>query len=163
MKNQRGYSLMEMVVAIAIFGILILVVVSLERQLIQFDRAFKIRFMVHPEDMAVISRVRKDVLDAHSYPAKAGDYEQSPETLILSHVNEDDVLEEIVYDFTKSGQVRRLRFQQNKLMEEWMGRGLPKFGVSSFEMPNEAVAVRLQGFDAKGQLVVDQILLPRRN
>jgi prepilin-type N-terminal cleavage/methylation domain-containing protein len=160
-RAQRGYSLLEMSMTVAIFAVLIMIVVALENQMIRFDRAFKIRFMVHPEEMAVIARVRKDVLDAQGYPAQIGGYVQSPTTLILGHRDEKNRLEQVVYDFSTSGLVRRSRFHQNTKLEEWVGRGLPRFEISSFEMPNEEIAVRLRGFDKRGELVVDQILLPR--
>jgi type II secretory pathway component PulJ len=153
---------MEMVVALAIFTILLLVVVSLENQMLRFDRSMRIRFMVHPEDMAVIARVRKDVLDAQGYPETAADYSQSPSTLILSVLNENNVLEQVVYDFSEEGMARRVGYLQNVKTTEWIARGVPKYRVSSFSMPNDEIAVRLRGLDQKGALLVDQILLPRR-
>ena len=153
---------MEMVVALAIFTILLMVVVSLENQMLRFDRSMRIRFMVHPEDMAVIARVRKDVLDAQGYPESAADYTQSPSTLILSVLNENNVLEQVVYDFNEEGMARRVGYLQNVKTTEWIARGVPKYRVSSFSMPNDEIAVRLRGLDQKGALLVDQILLPRR-
>ena len=153
---------MEMVVALAIFTILLMVVVSLENQMLRFDRSMRIRFMVHPEDMAVIARVRKDVLDAQGYPETAAEYTQSPTTLILTVLNEDNVLEQVVYDFSEEGMARRIAYLQNEKTMEWIARGVPKYRVSSFAMPNDEIAVRLRGLDQKGALLVDQILLPRR-
>lgn len=153
---------MEMVVALAIFTILLMVVVSLENQMLRFDRSMRIRFMVHPEDMAVIARVRKDVLDAQGYPETAADYTQSPSTLILSVLNQNNVLEQVVYDFSEEGMARRVGYLQNVKTTEWVARGVPKYRVSSFSMPNDEIAVRLRGLDQKGALLVDQILLPRR-
>jgi hypothetical protein len=151
-----------MVVALAIFTILLMVVVSLENQMLRFDRSMRIRFMVHPEDMAVIARVRKDVVDAQGYPQSAADHTQSPKTLILSVLNQNNVLEQVVYDFSEKGMARRIAYQQNVKLTEWVARGVPEYEVSSFSMPNDEVAVRLRGLDQKGALLVDQILLPRR-
>ena len=153
---------MEMVVALAIFTILLMVVVSLENQMLRFDRSMRIRFMVHPEDMAVIARVRKDVLDAQGYPETAAEYTQSPTTLILTVLNQNNVLEQVVYDFSEEGMARRIGYLQNEKTTEWVARGVPKYRVSSFSMPNDEIAVRLRGLDQKGALLVDQILLPRR-
>jgi prepilin-type N-terminal cleavage/methylation domain-containing protein len=162
MVRQRGYSLMEMVVALAIFSVLLLVAVSLENQMLRFERSMRTRFMIHPEEMAVIARVRKDVLDAQGYAVSAGPYVQSPTSLILSELTPENIQQQVVYDFAEQGLVRRIIYQQNEKIGEWVGRGLPQFQVSSFTMPNDEVAVRLYGFDRKGTLIVDQILLPRR-
>ena len=153
---------MELVVSLAIFALLLLIVVALENQMTRIDRSFRIRFMVHPEEMAVIARVNKDVLDAQGYPTNAGDYTQTPTSLILYEIAEDNTIEEVVYDFATVGLVRRLTFKQNVQVAEWMARGVPRFQVSSFTMPDDSVAVRLRGYDTKGKLLVDRIMLPRR-
>lgn len=160
--SRRGYTLVEIAVALAIFSALLMVAVSLENQMLRFDRSMRLRFMIHPEHLAVIARVRKDVLDAQGYPVSAGSYVQSPKSLILSQVSGQSAIQQVVYDFSEEGLVRRITYQQNQKVAEWLGRGLPRFDVSSFIMPNDEVAVRLQGLDRNGVLVVDQILLPRR-
>lgn len=161
--KRDGYSLVELVFALAIFSMLILVVVGLENQMLRLDRSMRLKFMVHPDDMAVMARLRRDVLDAQGYPTSRGSYRQSPTTLILSGLTEGAAIEEVVYDFGTKGHARRMTFSGNQKTGEWIGRGLPKFRISSFEMPDQAgVAVRLRGYDSKDQLIVDQILFPRR-
>lgn len=161
--RRNGYSLVEMVFALAIFSMLILVVVGLENQMLRLDRSMRIKFMVHPDDMAVIARLRRDVVDAQGYPTSLGRYRQSPTTLILSGRTEEGAIEEVVYDFDTRGLARRLTYSGNQKTGEWVGRGLPKFRISSFEMPEDAgLAVRLRGYDSKDQLIVDQIVFPRR-
>lgn len=162
MVRRRGYTLVEMAVALAIFSLLLMVAVSLENQMLRFDRSMRLRFMIHPEHMAVIARVRRDVLDAQGYPVSAGPHVQSPKSLILAQLSGQNAIQQVVYDFSEEGLVRRITYQQNQKIGEWLGRGLPRFEVSSFTMPNDEVAVRLQGLDRNGVLVVDQILLPRR-
>jgi hypothetical protein len=157
-----------MVVALAIFSMLLMIVVGLEGQMLRIDRSTRIQLMVHPEDMAVIARVRRDTLDAQSYPEKVNTYVQSQYTLLLSVVGDEGYLEEIVWDFQTEGMARRLTYVNNVETAEWVARGVPKFRVSNFKMPDkfkmtgDMLAVRLLGYDKKGKLLVDQIVHPRR-
>ena len=161
-RSQAGYSLVEMVFALAIFAALLMIVVGVENQMLRIDRAARIRLMVHPEDMAVIARLRRDALDAQGYPIKVDGYVQSSAVLLLSAAAEEGYLEEIVWDFQTEGMARRLTYVQNVQTAEWVAHGVPKFQITKFEMPDDAVAVRLLGYDKKGKLLVDQIFQPRR-
>ena len=73
----KGFSLVELAVTVAIFGILLLILVSLEGQYLRFDRSVRVEFLKHPETEAVLARVRRDVLDSSSYPLGFKTFTQS--------------------------------------------------------------------------------------
>jgi len=164
LSRQRGSSLLELVVALAILGALLMMIVSLQSQMFHFERTMRIELMTHPETMAVLARVRKDVLDATGYPATAGSYVQSPTVLILGGTDERGQPIQIVYDFQRDQMVVRATFHAGTgaKIGEWVARGVPRYRVSSYEMPDGSTAVRLQGEDRQGRLTIDQIYEPRR-
>jgi len=161
-KRARGFSLVELVFVLAIFGILLLIATSLQWEMMKFDKEMRIEWLKHPDAMAVIARVRKDILDSTGYPEQLGEYEQTTTTLILSTLNEDDEPETVVWDFSEPGTARRLTFYLTDPTGEWVANAVPNYEISSFEMPDGSIAVRLIAYNDEGRLVVDQILNPRR-
>ncbi|HEY5611736.1 MAG TPA: prepilin-type N-terminal cleavage/methylation domain-containing protein [Thermoanaerobaculia bacterium] len=161
-RRARGFSLAELVFVLAIFGILLLIATSLQWEMMKFDNEMRIEWLKHPEAMAVVARVRKDILDSSGYPEEIGDYEQTTATLILSSLNEDDEPETVVWDFREEGTARRLTFYGSDPTSEWITNATPNYEISSFEMPDGSIAVRLIGYNDEGRLVVDQILNPRK-
>lgn len=161
--------MMEMVVALAIFGILLLVLTSLEKQFVQLQLRSRANLMKHPETSAVHSRVRKDILDSSGYPEKHLDFVQGPSVLLLSSTDAEGQPAVIVYDFRTGATARRITYSGEVVTSEWTARGVPRYKIESFEMPDGGVAVRLQAFDFEKtksgaeveRLVLDQITEPR--
>ncbi len=155
----RGYSVLEAVVALAIFSLFILILTALQAQKSRFEQSLRIEFMRHPEKIAVLARVRKDVVDSRGYPKKHESFSQSPTTLLLCA---DAACKQIVvWDFRNSAGVRRLEYGPEGLLAEWLARGQPRYRISSFKMQDESVAVRLQAFDRQEDVAFDQIITPR--
>jgi prepilin-type N-terminal cleavage/methylation domain-containing protein len=159
--KSRGFSLIEITIAVAIFGLFIIVLVSLEMQFIHFDRSARLEFFTHPEPLAVTARLRKDVLDSNGYPESYGTYTQTSSTLILSAPRDGAAADVIVYDFTKGGEAVRHQFRGGEEIETWTAHNVPKFRVDSFDLPRGRTAVRIYGFDRRGSLSIDQIVTPR--
>lgn len=161
--------MMEMVVALAIFGILLLVLTSLEKQFVEMELRSRASLMKHPDASAVISRMRKDVLDSRGYPEAHLDFIQSNEVLLLSSEDLKGEPQIIVYDFRTRTIARRLTYRGEELTSAWTARGVPRYRIESFDMPDGGVAVRLQAFDfvptktggKTERLVLDQITEPR--
>ena len=64
MRRARGYTLLELVIAMAIFGIFLMILTVLTAEMRNYEKKLPINFMKHPQVSAVVSRLRKDVLDA---------------------------------------------------------------------------------------------------
>lgn len=165
--TQRGFTLLEVVITLAIFGIFLWIIVVLTADMRTWERRLPVNYMAHPQVAAVLSRLRKDVLDATTpyYPARYPDtnpiYTQSGTTLITYSLQESGFAQTIVYDFSTPGEVRRLAFSAGGQVSDWVARGVPTFLITDFPIPGHPDSVRIRATDAKGQLAIDQILQPR--
>ena len=159
--RRRGFTAMELVVTIFVFGLLLFMIVTLEGEMMKHQRQTPINYMTHPEVLAVMARLRRDVVDSYRYPSSYDNYRQSKKTLIVDSMLSSGFSETVVWDFTVPGESRRLSFKVGNLSAEWVARGTPQFEIDSYEMPNGEMAVRLDAWDEKGTLAIDQIIQPR--
>lgn len=152
---------MEVVVALAILGVVILALTLLSAEYVRFDRAVQMKWFVHPETDAVLSRVRADVLEATGYPAELDTYIQGDQVLILQTTDAALHTEETVWDFRDAPSAKRMRYRGGKVAEIWQANGLPEFRIAAARMPDGSVGLQLQGKDGEGRIVVEQTLAPR--
>lgn len=146
----------EVVIALAIFGVLLLILTSLQMEFLRFDRDTNLRMFDHPQQLAVLERLRRDVQDSISYPLTWQEWVQSNSTLIL-RISENDV---VVWSF-EEGLAERRSWSGQTPGESWRGLGVPRFEVAASEAVPQRTGVRLQGFDQNEGLVFEQIVFPR--
>jgi prepilin-type N-terminal cleavage/methylation domain-containing protein len=167
-RGQRGYSLLEVVVAMTIFGIFLAILFQLTAEMRYQEKRLPVNMHKHPQVMAVLSRMRRDVLDAHGrtpYRNEHDGYVSSPKVLILESVNASGGVETIVWDFRTPREVRRRAYNVGNATE-WVARGLP-LDFSQLEIdalktdPDAAWATRIIAMDEKGRIAIDTILQPR--
>ena len=162
---QLGFTLLETVMTLAIFGIFIFILVTLTAEMKGYDKRYPVNFMKHPQVIAVLSRMRKDVFDAFGgdpYPPSYRTYAQSEKTLIVYSVQESGFAQTVVWDFTTPGVAKRTAFSVGGIVSEWVARGVPaSFTVGTYEIPGRPYAVRLRAWDGAGRLAIDQIFQPR--
>lgn len=165
---QRGYSLLEVVVAMTIFGIFLAILFQLTAEMRGHEKRLPVNMHKHPQVIAVLARLRRDVLDAHGrtpYRNSHDGYVSSPKVLILESVNARGGVETIVWDFRTPREVRRRAYVVGNA-SDWVARGLP-LDFSQLEIdavktdPDAAWATRIMATDAKGRLAIDTILQPR--
>jgi prepilin-type N-terminal cleavage/methylation domain-containing protein len=163
--RERGFTLLETVFTLAIFGVFIFILVTLTAEMRGQDKRYPVNFMKHPQVTAVMSRMRKDVVDAFGadpYPASYMTHTQSDKTLIVYSVQSSGFTQTVVWDFSMSGEVRRKAYSVGGVVSEWVARGVPAtFTVGTHEFPNRPFAVRIQATDKAGKLAIDQIFQPR--
>jgi hypothetical protein len=152
---------MEVIVALAVFGVLLLVMTSLQAQFHRFDRQTDFALFEHPQQLAVVERMRADVLDSRSYPVDWRGWSQSPSTLILRRSGESD--EVIVWNFGEGSTAERRKWKgdSDAPSGRWVAHNVPAFEVTAVSSGTGRVGVNLKGFDEEGRLVFDQILFPR--
>lgn len=146
----------EVVIALAIFGVLLLILTSLQAEFLRFDRDADLRLFDHPQHLAVLERLRRDVQDSISYPLMWQEWLQTDTSLIL-RLSEETV---VVWSF-ESGRAERLSWVDGALDERWTARGLPRFELAAAEGASGRFGVRLQGYGGEEQLVLEQVVFPR--
>ena len=162
-ERSRGYSLLEIVVAMAIFGIFLVIVAQLTREMNVHERQLPVNFLTHPQVAAVIARLRKDVLDttAPYYPLGYENYTQSDKTLILYTLRPTGFPETVVWDFSIRGEAHRRAYNVGLMTSHWEARGLPQFTIDDFPIEGHPDSVRIVANDDHGHIAIDQIFQPR--
>lgn len=162
-RRERGFSLLELVFALAIFGTFILIITQVTADMVFYERKYPVNFLSHPQAAAVISRLRRDVADTFPpyYPETAeGGYKQGPKTLILDVLVQGGGVQHVIWDFSTEGEVHRIAYNV-AIPTEWVARGVPKFQVLDYPLEGKPDSVRIQARDEGGRLAVDQIFQPR--
>lgn len=153
--RRRGASLLELVVAMAVLGVFLLVLAGVASEYRRADRAIRFAWSVHPDDMAVLARMRRDVLDSRGYPEQFNGRTQAPDYLILEAGAGGTVTWEL-----GSERVTRTAWKGGAVEGQWVANATRRFEVDAWELPDGATAVRLIGRAGKG-VVVDRIFTPR--
>ena len=148
-KRARGYSLMEIVVTLAVFGTFLWIVVILTSEMRANEKRYPINYMAHPEVGSLMARMRKDVFDTKYYPATFQSYQQTPQTLILYTLRQTGFGETVIWDF------------RTQLTADWVARGVPDFQIASFTLNTGQDAVRITAIDEQNRLAIDEIFVPR--
>ncbi len=159
-KRARGYSLMEITVTLALFGVFLFIIVTLTAEMRRNEKKWPVNFMTHPDVSAAISRLRRDVYDAKYFPDAWQTYSQDGQTPILYMVSAAGA-ETVVWDFRTPGQVTRHAWIANLPQADWVARGTPTFTAEKYEAPNGETGLHVVAVDDKGKLAIDQILIAR--
>ena len=134
------------------------------------EKRYPVNFMKHPQIIAVLSRLRHDVIDAWAAepylnpypPTGVALYTQSKKTLIINTLVGGGK-QTVVWDFSKPGEAHRIAYNVG-IGTEWVARGLPPDFAADLDavvVPGRPFGVRFMAKDAKGQLAIDQYYLPR--
>lgn len=170
MRRQRGFTLLEVAVAMAVFGIFLIVAFTLTSEMRAYEKKLPVNFMRNPQIISVIARMRRDVLDVlpfnnKIYLPKHDGYENGPKTLILQTVMPNGGLHVVVWDLREPGVAKRISYNVG-VKSQWAARGLPieftaDVEFDAVEFPGRPYGVRIKAKDGNGRLAIDQILQPR--
>ena len=164
-RSSRGFTLMEVVVTLTIFGVFLMIVTTLTLEMRQQEKRYPVDFMQHPQVIALLSRLRRDVLDAfgsNPYPPGMGKYTQSSKVLIIDTIVSGGV-QTVVWDFSKGNEVHRISYNVG-VPTTWIARGLPpgfNATIDAVETPGHPFGVRIMSYDRNGRLTIDQYMQPR--
>jgi len=167
-RRDSGYTLMEIVVAMAVFGIFLVVLVTLTAEMRRYEKKLPVNFMKHPQMTAVLSRMRKDVLDADGentyvsdWPPTNPEYTMGKQVLIINTWDPNG-RKTVVWDLREAGIARRRIYNVGIVATDWVARGLPaQLEFDSVEFPGRPYGVRVTAKDINGRIAIDQIFQPR--
>lgn len=145
MRHQRGFTMLEVVFTVAIFGIFIFMLVIMTSEMSRMEKKYKLNFSRHPQVVSMLARLRKDVLDGvgnNPYPHSHAGYKQSKKTLIVYTLKDTGYAETVVWDFSKAGEVKRIGYGAGTLKtSEWVASGLPEIEVETFDVQEPPITV----------------------
>lgn len=167
-RRQGGYTMLEMIVALTIFGVFLGVLFVLTAEMRGYEQRLPINYHRHPQVIAVLARMRRDVMDGHGkspYLKSFASYTASDKVLILETVLPSGGVETVVWDFRATGEVLRRSYNVG-VPTDWVARGLPPdFSQIDIDAvttgPNAAWATHITARDGRGRLAIDAILQPR--
>ncbi|MGH7487134.1 MAG: PulJ/GspJ family protein [bacterium] len=161
-RHVRGFTLMEVVVTTALFGVILFILVTLTGEMRRNEKKWPINFFAHPEVGGVLARMRRDIDDSTSLPNNFQTFNQSPTTLIVYTINQDGTAQTVIWDFNQPGEVHRKAFTATQLSSEWTAREVPIFLCTLEPLPpGDQQSVHIQAIDNTGKLAIDQIFVPR--
>lgn len=162
MKRRRGFTLLEVVVSITVFGVFLMILMMLTAEMRAYEKKLPVNFMKHPQTAAMLSRIRKDVLDGWGAEpfVNYASYTQTNKTLVLQSVQENGGRQTIVWDFRTPTIAKRIAFNVG-VATTWTANGVPEMSVDAIENSDGTYAVRLTGVDSRGRTAIDQVLQVR--
>jgi prepilin-type N-terminal cleavage/methylation domain-containing protein len=162
--RRRGYTLIELLVAMSIMCIFLGILLTLTLEMFGWEKRLPIKFLKHPQIIAVISRMRRDVLDAHGTNPYHWDYDGyhgSEKVLILETVTASGGVQMVVWDFSVPGFASRRAYNVGNVTD-WTARGVPvDFTIEAVEIGGRTPGVRLIAKDKNGRTSINQIFFPR--
>jgi prepilin-type N-terminal cleavage/methylation domain-containing protein len=170
-RRQRGYTLMEVSVVLAIFGIFLFIVVTLTAEMKRQEKKYPVNFLGHPEVNAVLARIRRDVADTTAYYPEYAGVAASPAVLWVDTITEAGTSEVVMYDFRTPGEVhRRVYNSAQGLVSEWVAHNVPVFTCLQLDpdmppyLPHGSNGIELMAVDVSTKpprLAIDEIIIPR--
>jgi type II secretory pathway component PulJ len=155
--------LLEVVVAMTIFGIFLAILFQLTAEMRYWEKRLPVNMYKHPQVIAVLARLRRDVQDSTKYENEFDGYTSSKQVLIVETVNTKGGVDKVIWDFRTPREVHRRDYSAGAFEGEWVARGVPaQFMIDALKTNESAAwAARITALDTKGRLAIDTILQPR--
>lgn len=162
---QRGYSLVEMIIALSVFTVVFAILLGLTKEIRGHERRYPVNMMTHPQTNAVLTRLRRDVLDAYGsnpYADWNGYSSDGERMLVIESLQPNGGVQHIVWDFGTPGTARRLAFNVGNVASDWRAHGIPELKITTVDADTRhAYGVQITAADEGGRLAIDQIYQPR--
>jgi prepilin-type N-terminal cleavage/methylation domain-containing protein len=173
-RAERGYSLMEITVVLAVFGIFLYIVVSLTAEMRRQESRYPVNFLTNPEVNSVLARLRRDVYDTKLYYPEYAGVPAGTDVLWVDAISEAGTSEVVMWDFRTEGEVHRRVYNSAQVqVSEWVTRATPHFEVDQPPLqtptpdgwPHGVNPVEVKALDITDpknpKLSIDEIITPR--
>ena len=171
-RAERGYSLMEITVVLAVFGIFLYIVVSLTAEMRRQEKRYPVNFLTNPEVSSVLARMRRDVYDTKLYYPEYAGVLAGKDVLWVDSISQGGTSEVIMWDFRTEGEVHRRVYNSAQVqVSEWVTHATPHFLVLQpplpppDDWPHGVSPVEVKAFDITDpknpKLSIDEVIIPR--
>ena len=163
--NQRGFTLLEMSVVLALFGVFLYIIVTLTAEMRRQEKKYPVNLLANPQVDSVLARMRRDIADTTAYYQQYAGIPVSP-TVLWVDTNKGGASEVVMYDFRTPGEAHRRVFNSAQVqVSEWVAHAVPVFSCAPYDqLPHGTNGIEIQAFDESGstpKLVIDEIIAPR--
>lgn len=175
-RREHGYSMMEIVVVLAVFGVFLYIVVSLTAEMRQQEKKYPVNFLANPDINAVMVRLRRDVYDTTAFYAEYANVKASAQVLWVDTITEAGTSEVVMWDFRTPGEAHRRVYNSAQVqVSEWVTHGAPVFAAITSTVdpdnanlqnwPHGVNPVEVTAIDVSDpknpKLSIDEYLVPR--
>lgn len=164
-RRERGYSLLEVTVVLAVFGVFLYIVVMLTGEMRRQEKKYPVNFLTNPEVNSVLARLRRDVADTKLYYSEFAGVKTGTDVLWVDTITEGGASQVVMWDFRTPGEVHRRVYNSAQVqVSEWVTHGTPLFSWTPKDGPHDSNGVEVRAFDVSGttpKLSIDEIIIPR--
>lgn len=165
-RRERGYSMLEIVVVLAVFGVFLYVVVSLTAEMRRQEKKYPVNFLANPDVNSVLTRLRRDVYDTKVYYDEYAGVKSSDQVLWVDTITEAGTSEVVMWDFRTAGEAHRRVYNSAQVqVSEWVTHGVPIFAVTQTDGPHGTNPIEVRAIDISDpkhpKLSIDEIITPR--
>lgn len=165
-RRQRGYSLLEITVVLAVFGVFLYIVVMLTGEMRRQEKKYPVNFLTNPEVNSVLARFRRDIFDAKAFHDEYAGVKVSPQVFWVDTITEGGASQVVMWDFRTPGEAHRRVYNSAQVqVSEWLTRGVPLFLCGEADPgPHNSSPVEIRAFDTSGKtpkLTIYEYIIPR--
>lgn len=163
-ESQRGYTLLEIAVVVALFGVFLYIIVRVTADMRLQEKKYAVDFLSNPETDSVLARMRRDIADTTAYYNEYAGVAASPTVLWVDTITLEGTSEVVMYDFRTPGEAHRRVYNSAQMqVSEWVAYAVPAFTCIAYGGPHDSNGIEVQAFDnsSKGTMVIDEIIIPR--
>lgn len=162
--GQRGYTLMEISVVLALFGVFLFIIVTLTAEMRRQEKKYPVDLLSNPQVDSVLARMRRDIADTTAYYQEYAGIKAAPDVLWVDTITQAGTSEVVMYDFRTPGEAHRRVFNSAQVqVSEWVAHAVPVFSYKTYDdLPHGSNGIEVQAVSGtKPRLVIDEIIVPR--
>jgi prepilin-type N-terminal cleavage/methylation domain-containing protein len=162
--GQRGYTLMEISVVLALFGVFLYIIVTLTAEMRRQEKKYPVDLLSNPQVDSVLARMRRDIADTTAYYQEYAGIKAAPDVLWVDTITQAGTSEVVMYDFRTPGEAHRRVFNSAQVqVSDWVAHAVPVFSYKTYEdLPHGSNGIEVQAVSGtKPRLVIDEIIVPR--
>ena len=162
-RRARGYTMMEIVVTLALFGVFLFIIVTMTAEMRRNEKKWPVNFFAHPEVGSVLARMRRDIYDSTARPRQLRNVQQLAADADRLHDQQRRHGRDGGVGFQRRrGEVHRRGVQSDAAVVGVDGAWpAAVHGALPESMPSGQDAMRIRAVDKEKKLAIDELIVPR--